>query len=187
MIYEKDWIKRLVTQSHNFPNDCIVENGVDVCWHLFKCWEKKNHNLYRFLRILSLGIWNPKMKYSNNEFFDCIEGSRGVLIKPSFFSDEVFDIPDIIWTVDDIWLSGILSKNNIKIRKTENTIKSYGLKEGECNFVQTDSSLSNYTYEGFNREMANCLAILFCNQKFKIWNEKFSICRIVSRRLKSIE
>lgn len=37
---------------------------------------------------------------------DGFEGWMGVLVRPEFFPDEVFDIPDFARPVDDVWLSG---------------------------------------------------------------------------------
>ncbi len=41
---------------------------------------------------------------------DIFQGYGGVLVRPGFFDDEVFDIPPVLWSVDDIWLSGMLAK-----------------------------------------------------------------------------
>ena len=41
-------------------------------------------------------------------FADILQGLGGVVVRPDFFDDEAFDIPDILWAVDDVWLSGML-------------------------------------------------------------------------------
>ncbi len=39
-------------------------------------------------------------------YADGFEGFSGVLVRPEFFPDDVFDIPDFARPVDDVWLSG---------------------------------------------------------------------------------
>ncbi|WP_425051670.1 glycosyltransferase family 2 protein [Psychromarinibacter sp. S121] len=46
---------------------------------------------------------------------DIFQGYGGVLVRPSFFDDDVFDIPPVLWSVDDIWLSGMLAKAGTRI------------------------------------------------------------------------
>ncbi|MDF0601535.1 glycosyltransferase family A protein [Psychromarinibacter sp. C21-152] len=41
---------------------------------------------------------------------DIFQGYGGVMVRPDFFDDDVFDIPPVLWSVDDIWLSGMLAK-----------------------------------------------------------------------------
>jgi glycosyltransferase involved in cell wall biosynthesis len=41
---------------------------------------------------------------------DIFQGYGGVMVRPGFFDDDVFDIPPVLWSVDDIWLSGMLAK-----------------------------------------------------------------------------
>lgn len=41
---------------------------------------------------------------------DIFQGYGGVLVRPDFFDDDVFEIPPVLWSVDDIWLSGMLAK-----------------------------------------------------------------------------
>ncbi|WP_372885409.1 glycosyltransferase family 2 protein [Shimia sp.] len=39
-------------------------------------------------------------------YADGFEGFSGVMVRPEFFPEEVFDIPDFARPVDDVWLSG---------------------------------------------------------------------------------
>ncbi len=172
-LYDEDWIKRLVYMSEQYPNSCISENGFSLAWLFFKLWQKQLRIRYKLLRILSLGIWNPKRKMpSENEgFYDIAEGFGGVLIKPHFFPSEVFDIPDILWTVDDIWLSGMMEKNGINIRKSR-------LQKSTAIDIQNSDPLHAYVYKNHNRFDANMLCIKYFIDKYGIWqNFLFSIKR----------
>lgn len=46
---------------------------------------------------------------------DVFFGVGGVVVRPDFFDDVAFDIPDIAWMVDDIWLSAMLARRGIRI------------------------------------------------------------------------
>jgi len=179
-LYEKNWIKRLVSQSKNYPNDCITDEGVDIGWYLFKEWHSKNRFRYRFFRILSLGIWRPKRSLHSkpDNLTDTAEGYGGNLIRPHFFPHEVFDIPDVFWAVDDIWLSGMMTKNGIKIRRTEKKIRSLEVSEKKSNIAIKESALNTFVYKGYDREAANCLTVKYFMDNYNIWKEYESLCRM---------
>ncbi len=62
------------------------------------------------------GLFGEKTEGPSRKFIkragyrDIFQGYGGVLVKPDFFDDDVFDIPPVMWAVDDIWLSGMLTK-----------------------------------------------------------------------------
>jgi hypothetical protein len=43
------------------------------------------------------------------------EGCGGVLIRPEFLDNEMFDVPPVLWSVDDIWLSGQMERLGVPI------------------------------------------------------------------------
>jgi hypothetical protein len=48
-------------------------------------------------------------------YVDILQGLGGAVVRPEFFDDAAYDIPEVIWAVDDVWLSGILAKNGVPI------------------------------------------------------------------------
>ncbi|MEI4471228.1 glycosyltransferase family 2 protein [Frigidibacter sp. MR17.24] len=44
--------------------------------------------------------------FARSGFADIAEGLSGVAIRPDFLDDAAFDIPPVLWAVDDVWLSG---------------------------------------------------------------------------------
>jgi len=90
--------------------------------------------------------------------FGGLVGWGGVLVQPHFLSDSVFDIPDILWTVDDIWLSGHLAMNDIPIwlnadssvrtRGNSDEVKSASLRKllhwGSANQLCVDHFRTNH-------------------------------------------
>lgn len=48
-------------------------------------------------------------------FADIAMGRGGVMVRPDWFPDAAFDIPACAWAVDDIWLSGWLAAQGIRV------------------------------------------------------------------------
>jgi hypothetical protein len=55
------------------------------------------------------------LKWLKSGYIDILEGWDGVVVRPEFFDDFAWQIPDILWTVDDVWLSGCLERQGIPI------------------------------------------------------------------------
>jgi len=56
-----------------------------------------------------------RVTFKSSGYVDCFEGFGGALVKPDFFDDEAFNIPEVIWAVDDVWLSGCLARKGVPI------------------------------------------------------------------------
>lgn len=96
-------------------------------------------------------------------YADLILGVGGVVVRPHFFNDEAFDIPAVLWSVDDIWLSGMLAKNDIPIWLPA------GLPRPGATRVNEIDSLKNAEIEGARRSEANHRCIEYMREQFGIW------------------
>ena len=175
-IYDKNWAQRFVDAAEQRPGHAICEEGGFVNWtypESDKYWDanrdpkaafiKKNFR-YRLLRILTFAIWKPSKGISSG-YVDILEGWGGALIHPDFFDDEAFIIPDILWTVDDVWLSGCLERRKIPIwLNAEDKIRA----KGNSNEVKK-AALRKYIHEGHDRGSANRLCIDYFRTNYKIW------------------
>ncbi len=95
---------------------------------------------------------------------DIFEGVGGVLVKPDHFDDTAHDIPDVMWTVDDVWLSGMLARRDIPIwvmahRYTQVPVKTAGI-----------SALAESVIDGAGRHDANKICFDYLRQKYGIWH-----------------
>ncbi|MDX5351404.1 MAG: glycosyltransferase family 2 protein, partial [Paracoccaceae bacterium] len=54
-------------------------------------------------------------KLDRSGYADIAEGYAGVALRPDFLDEEAFIIPPVIWSVDDVWLSGHLARRGIAI------------------------------------------------------------------------
>ena len=172
-VYDADWAQRFLAASKAHPECCIVEEGGHVCdysSHTFtgtlqpRSKRRVKDHKYRMKRLLTMGAWKPRKALSSG-YVDILEGWGGVLVRPEFFSDAAFDIPDILWTVDDIWLSGQLAINNIPIwLNADGEIRT----KGNSDEIR-DASLRKFVYKGHGRSAANQLCIDYFRDKYRIW------------------
>lgn len=120
--YRSDWAQRFLDARKNHPGACIVEKGYDLDtrppgarYHLEnrpqpRAIARRKGVAYRLFRLLTLTSIKPK-PYIVDGFVDVLEGYRGAMVRPDFFPPETFDIPEILWTVDDPWLSGQMTRH----------------------------------------------------------------------------
>jgi len=175
-IYDQGWAQRFLDVSKERPDCVICERG----GHLSHPHYASNSNWvshrrpqatpicrdfrYRTRRILSLGQWRS-LNWLESGYIDILEGWGGVMVKPEFFDDFAWRIPDILWTVDDVWLSGCLEIKGIPIWLNA---KSKPVINETSNEVE-HAALRNFVYKGHDRKAANKECIAHFRQNFGIW------------------
>lgn len=173
-IYDPDWAKRLISASDDHPDCAIASMG-----HRVSDFEPFAHTTdrfptarfiqkdvsYRLKRVVSLGGWKPK-RIVQSGYTDILCGWAGCLVRPEFFVAEDHAIPDVLWTVDDFWLSGCLNKNGVPI-----WLEGFAGSTSEDRPLDgTDASaLRGYSYNGYDRMAANRLCIAHFQEKYAIW------------------
>lgn len=172
-VYDPDWAGRFLSAANAHPGCCIVEEGGDVRHYSTydvtgarqpRSQRRPKDFVYRIRRLLSLGQWKPR-KSMTSGYVDVLEGWGGVLVRPEFFSDAAFDIPDILWTVDDIWLSGQLTVNGVPIwLNADSKIRT----QGNSNEI-TSASLRKYIHKGHDRVAANQRCVDYFRDNLNIW------------------
>jgi hypothetical protein len=174
-VYDKNWAQRFLDAAKRHPGHAVCEEGgnLNMPHYANDNWVsnknpkskfiKKDLN-YRLKRILTFGRWKPSKAISSG-YVDILEGWGGVLVRPEYFDQDAFEIPNILWTVDDVWLSGCLERLNIPIwLNAENKVRSMG----NSNEVK-DASLRKYMCEGQDRTSANQLCINYFRDNYRIW------------------
>lgn len=174
-VYDDKWAQRLIDGANFKPKCCICEEGslINTPYYAADDWasayqpkpQYRRKNLgYRMRRALSLGMWKPSKTISSG-YVDMLEGWGGVLIRPEFFDDTDFDIPDILWTVDDVWLSGCLERKGIPIwLNAEGKVRSKGNSDEVAK-----AALRNFVYKGHDRNAANRACIEYFRKTYDIW------------------
>jgi len=171
--YDPDWARRFLEASRQHPGCCIVEEGgqvSDYSTHSFsgicqpRAVRREKDLGYRIKRLITLGRWKPRKTVSSG-YVDILEGWGGVMVRPEFFSEAAFSIPDILWTVDDIWLSGQLALNKIPIwLNADGDIRTKGNTD-----EVTAASLRKFVYKGHGRTEANQLCTDYFRETHGIW------------------
>ena len=92
-------------------------------------------------------------------YVDVFEGSGGVLVQADMFDTSVFEIPDLFWSVDDIWLSANLERRIIPIWLPANIL------EQQFSDAERHAALSSEV----NDDEVNANAIRIAQSSFGIW------------------
>lgn len=175
IIYEPEWAQRFVDAAKDKPDCCIIEQGnllngtgySDYDWQsprLPKPGQRVKGFSYRARRALSLGRWKPS-KVVTPGYVDILEGWGGVMVRPEFFSDRAYDIPDILWTVDDVWLSGNLELDGIGIWQ-----HAYAKFPPKPNSDEVkEAALRLLVYKGHDRVQTNLACIDYFRDTYGIW------------------
>jgi UDPglucose 6-dehydrogenase len=82
----------------------------------------------------------------------------------AFFNEAAYSIPEIIWTVDDVWLSGMAYSNGVKVWAHDMPRPVYS--DG---YYDKLASLRNFTHAKYNRESADRYAVDYLRSVYNVW------------------
>lgn len=119
----------------------------------------------RAMQVYPRGVPKPhRVHFSRGGYVDLLHGFGGVVVRPEFFVAADSRIPDHMWAVDDIWLSGILTIRNIPIYVPG------GIVRPKHHAAANSNPLSGTVNHGLNRDEANIEGIKYFQDKHNIWN-----------------
>lgn len=107
-------------------------------------------------------LFSHKLKSSG--YSDVAEGFGGVMVQPDFFDDLAYDIPQVLWLVDDIWLSGHLARRGIPIWADRSLNRGTVLLDTSDTFP-----LHRLVAEGVDRTAANRACVDHMRTTYGIW------------------
>ncbi len=166
-IFDPDWAQRLIDTSNLYPDCAVTIESQTIKFIHWMARYRKREFFFMLFHLATLGLWKRRRAGKGKVYADIMEGWGGAMVKPQFFDDAVFDIPDIYWTVDDIWLSGHLEVRGVKI------VKAPKGNERWENPVSTPyeplDALKFYTYKGYNRAAADLACVQYFQREFGIW------------------
>lgn len=171
-LYDRDWHDRLKRAATLHPDTVIVEAGENLPdiaddtraadrLPRAKRWARKPLG-YRLKRVLSLGRIKSPM-YANSGYVDLLCGHGGVLLRPEWLTDDAWDIPDIIWTVDDPWLSGQFERRGIPIWLVAEVCRMKGAEGGQVD------ALHDLVEADHDRVKADLAAVDYLRRTYGIW------------------
>jgi hypothetical protein len=123
-LYGQHWLARFVETRRQRPNDAICEQGSHLAGRtaIFRvpraepAGELRKTFGYRLKRAASLGLARPAIRdFRGDGYVDVMSGFGGVCVRPGFFPPLAWQIPDLMWTEDDFWLSGMMEINDVGI------------------------------------------------------------------------
>lgn len=186
-IYDAGWHGRFKMEAARKPGHCIVEVGetfpdiADVGRPADRLprsrWKVKDRH-YRMKRIASLFLHKPELGMPG--YVDQISGFAGVFVQPEWFDELFYNIPDVMWTVDDPWISGHLERRGIPIWMIgQNSRRAEG--KGSC-----VSALLDFVEDGQDRVDADLLVIDYFRQQHGIWKKTDTVDEKASHRTASM-
>ena len=101
--------------------------------------------------------------FRRSGYIDIFEGCGGVLVRPDFFDEQVFDIPPEAWSVDDIWLSACLARRDVPIWLVAHLFSPPNTD------AQAQAPLAEAMIDGLKRSKANQAAVRYAKDHFGIW------------------
>ncbi len=185
--YHRTWAEGLYLAHEADKSRAVAMFGIDVkrvlTKHASRTYrnphgappKKKSRFLdlpYRVQRVkqqLRARQLNPRLAkphrvhYSRGGYVDLLHGFGGVVVQPGFFVEADSRIPDHIWAVDDIWLSGVLTIRNIPIYVPGGIVKPKHHRAAGTH------PLSHTVHNGLDRDEANIEGIKYFQDKHNIW------------------
>ena len=166
-VYDCNWASRIIKESDLHPDECICEAGRKVSVIRMRAFASSQR--FRVFSALSGGLYARYLRRQIRTLdrgiglVDIAMGYGGVMVRPNFISASAFDIPDVLWTVDDIWLSGHLTIGGTKIRKI--VYKPTSSKSEASSLA----ALESFIFNGHDRHAANLECIRYFQVKYGIW------------------
>lgn len=167
-IYRNDLVEKLVHSGREHPHAAISAHTVSVKRQLIEAFWRARPLQYKLQRIGTMGMWNPKRR-TDEEPDRIAEGFGGVLVKPSFFDQRVFECPDRFTSVDDVWISGCLTAMGHAPVGCKSACPSTMPNIQNSIDAGHLDGLSTNTHAGMNRFEANAACIEYMQDEFGIW------------------
>ena len=176
---DRDWIFRLASTRVSRPDDIVCERGWNVD-ERFGFQRTSPSALqgravldprggrtlsYRLKRAFSLGhIHPPRRLYQRAGFVDVFEGFLGALIPPNAFDPAVVSIPEEVWMVDDVWLSGMaaVAGTRIWVHDLPRPVYSDGS-------VDKIDSLRAARFGGYQRTDSDRQCAVLFRERYGVW------------------
>lgn len=189
-IYRPCIAERLLKARQTHPTDCIGISPMDDFPppkgetrrkavrrpKILRLWRVTHvpfhiHDQWRRVKALITGrpYEEPARRLMmRSGYADAFEGWMGVLVRPEFFPEEVFDIPDFAWPVDDVWLSGQAARMGHPawiIGGLGEPILMPEFQEAHLN----ETALHNQVFDGAGRDDSNLAAVRYFQETYGLW------------------
>lgn len=159
-IYDQYWSTRFLAARALRPSCLIAEDGARGAaltdMPMPRATRREKDWRYRMVRVATLSLHRPPI-WKTSGYASVFKGYGGALLRPEFLPAFAFETPEVLWTVDDTWLSGCLAANGVGI-----WIHANGPVSKERRIARRDALL-RYTHLNHSRRKADAA----CRQWFK--------------------
>ena len=179
-IYPKDWASQLFEIQAERPGECVAlfgkllspetgrtRSGLPGATRRSSTFDLEYRYAklrYALKRLAGVPAVKPtRRRIGRSGHVDILMGFGGVVVRPEFFDDTATNIPPILWSVDDYWLSGLLALRGIPIWL------SHELYAPLVSSASDIDSLLAATIEDADRGKANSACIRYMQETFGIW------------------
>ncbi|MEP4195701.1 MAG: hypothetical protein ABJL99_08720 [Aliishimia sp.] len=180
---DPNWLKALLDASLQRKDDVVVSAGCQMSLYdidldqptfLPRAVERNmrkdaNYLVSRLKQKISELVKQRKLPkptrayYEDAGYVDIAMGVGGVSVRPDFFDDLCFEIPPVLWAVDDIWLSGSFARQGIGIW-ADNTVR---MPTGTS--ASQTADLASSVIEDHGRAAADRRCIAYMQKTFGVW------------------
>lgn len=105
----------------------------------------------------------PRRTFRRSGYVDVFEGYAGVLVRPEMFNDGFYEVPKVLWGVDDVWLSGMLTLRGVPIWLQG------GILDPRQAESEREAPLAKSVIDGAGRQDANRLGVEYFQTEHGIW------------------
>ena len=175
---DRRWIERLNDASGQRPGEIVCERGWNILdrFGLEQCSPRLPRAEaaprggrtmgYRLLRAATIGLLHPSRKiYSQAGYVDIFEGFLGAIIPVEAIPlARACNIPGALWTVDDVWLSGIAASSGVGVwvHDTPRPVYSDGA-------IDRLHALRHHVENGVGRDAADRMAVEYMRDNLGVW------------------
>ena len=166
-IYARDWAQRLIAHNQGHPEEAAIDAGDPVA--AIDLRATRDTALHRRLNAITLGLSGKSHRRAVRRLIpddgrvDIAKGYGGVLIRPEFLDDAVFSIPENFWAVDDIWLSGHLARQGVRVHKVGRDPRSRRTDAAKR------AALLDLELDGLGRDKLNLACVNYFRSQYGIW------------------
>ncbi|MGR3635083.1 MAG: glycosyltransferase family A protein [Shimia sp.] len=188
-VYRPHLAEHLLRERGRRPNDVICVSGMET----YPALEGARRNLRlprrRFLWRTTNPRWQarrlwwrikarfggaayvqpPARVTLRTGYADGFEGYMGVMLRPEFLPSEVFDISEVAWSVDDVWLSGHVTRQGHGIWVTGGIIDRMLTPIRKPSHLD-ETALNQTAIGGLGRDAANLETVRYFQRTYGIWD-----------------
>lgn len=179
MIHDPDWTRRFAEQRRDRPEDVLCEFGLDLdalCDDPRLQPDDRPQPRARLNRVVPLELQASRRRMAEGGaglpyllapgHVDVLFGFRGAMLRPGWIAPEAWKLPDILWTVDDVWLSGMVARAGRRIWAGGAACWMQGWARSA-----TIAPLVDHVEMHLDRKAANRLCVDYLRAQYGIWQQ----------------